>query len=619
MDVRAHRFAASLGPYLLCLWAVGVACGSEVSQSRPATQAAWDSVEFWVDSLDDRSPEGWAKAYMQHGWGHEQRGADPLTVKIKAALAERLASKNDPKAAWALAVVIQNQLAGTELQWAAPCNSSSFRHMRGDPGEGYGHLGTVLESGLAAAKPDDELREPLGICLAKLRLVQGDWEGMNRVLRQIGYATIDPKRRPFLSAPPVAWAKSLSEDWKECDEEWRSGDCSLVFRIQKGGKGLAGCHVLLKATPPKDNMFTTGIRADTLFLSPWPVPLWPGLHGESFGYLAGKRGQTRYAVSGPSGEVRFDKLPVREVSVEVLVPAGIFSERGYAWDLYMETEPGEFQVAQMYGADHLDPNQPPAVFELKAGQVVRYPLLVVRPQLHLNVANWAEGERQEFVASWEDSTPGERPEGYELQLAPIGPPETPTQADFSNPIDLATQAVTGTSWPIGEKGVGSLRLAPGGMYIMRVVARDAEGRMTARSAFCFIWVPWEHRTSKPPSQEHGSRDQPPIHHETYFRGSFQEGTGEPVTLQQRVSEWLAANPLAFEREYVMVGKAWLEWFHGDRNAACEELAKLARGLPGGSVPQATAAWLVAEDEAGRNFPKRLEFKLPALAAGAKRE
>jgi hypothetical protein len=105
-------------------------------------------------------------------------------------------------------------------------------------------------------------------------------------------------------------------------------------------------------------------------------------------------------------------------------------------------------------------------------------------------------------------------------------------------------------------------------------------------------------------------DQPPIHHETWFRGSFRNGTQEPVTLQQMVRQFLSAQPEAFEREYVMVGRAWLDWYDGNLEEAHEELGRLARSLPAGSVPQATAAWLLAEDDAGRPLPKALPFKLP---------
>ncbi|MHC4744479.1 MAG: HEAT repeat domain-containing protein, partial [Planctomycetota bacterium] len=310
-----------------------------------------------------------AKGIVNYGRPH------PLTQKIKKLYREQLAKQPDPQLAWRLARIVQNGLKNTELMWAAPVDWSRVRWPREDPTENYATLAEVLQLGFEHAEPGSQLQRQFGTSLAKLRLLQGDWDGMNAMLRELGQEPIPKESRQWLPAPPVDWEEGLGPQWKKADESMRSGNCGLEFRIEKDGKGLKGAHFLVKRAPEPTNVITTGVSIDTLFFRPSPLTGF-----SSFGYKAADRPMTRYAVSDESGIVRFEKLPRIPIKIEVLVPTSNFQEAASNWDLCMEVEPDKFKIAKKYGAGAINTQIPPAVAELKEGQTVKYPKLVVRTE-----------------------------------------------------------------------------------------------------------------------------------------------------------------------------------------------------------------------------------------------
>lgn len=549
-------------------------------------------------------------------------GDDAFARNVKAELRSALEAAPGPQVAWNLAAVIQDQLAATSLQWSNRAASSS-RSLRGDPGESFLTLAAVLERGFDLSAPGDLWQRKFGTGLARLRLLQGDWQGMNAWLTRIGVEPMPDEERPFLTAPPADWSDGPSpqrsgfgrtdgprKSWQVCEADWRTGECSLAFRFEKDGRGLGGVHVLIKEQSPETNVYFSGIEADTLFLSDTAMCGDSAFSRECFGYRGSDRARTRYAISGADGRVLFERLPAKEVRVEVLVPTANFDEPGRAWDLFMETEPGRFQLAQVYGEERIDPDSGLASPELNPGRVTEYPRMVVRPQVHLPLDVYIRAGRHDFVLKWEDPGHASAAGEYQIELKLIGPPEMPTLPDYEKGIATAVQTVAGTAWPLGEKGVGGLRLVPGGLYTVRILVRGEDDELLARSRNRFLWVPWEHRESEPPSREHGTERQSPIHMGTWYRGTFRSGLGPEVTLQTRVQRFLSDYPNAFEREYVQVGKAFLDWHDGKLEEAHEELERLVKELPAGSVPQATAEWLLAIEEEGASLPKRLELKPP---------
>ncbi len=529
-----------------------------------------------------------------------------LTNKIKMLYRERLRENPDPELAWRLATIIQNGLRNTQLQWAAPTDSSRGRTNREDPVESFTSMAEVLELGFTHAQIGVELRRNFGSALAKLRLLQGDWNRMNAVLKEMGQKLISAESSPWLPAPPVDWSVGLSSHWQICEESMRSGNCSLEFRIEKDGKGLKGVHVLVKRAPEPTNVFYTGIAADTLFLAPYPV----GDGRFSFGYRGGDREQTRYAISDDSGIVRFEKLPEIPIKIEVLVLTSNFAESGSNWDLWMEVEPGKFKIAKIYGADAVNPRTEPAVVTLKQGQTVRYPKLVVRPAFGLNIKDWDRADKDSFVLSWQGIDPAIQAKNvhYELEMHLSTPAEDPGFVEANRlKVRSAKQILEVNRWPVGEKGVGGIRLQPGNIYMFEVRAVDASGTVVARWPKTRVWVPWGYRQTDPPFTEHDTYRNSPIHNEVWHRGSFGYGDGRKETLREKVARFLRESPDAFEYEYVRLGKAWLDWHDGDHKGARRQLEQLSKELPKGNVVRGTAIWLLQQMDEGKLLPKRLKF------------
>jgi len=383
----------------------------------------------------------------------------------------------------------------------------------------------------------------------------------------------------------------------------------LEFKIEKEGKDLKGVHVLVKRAPEPDSSrgFTSGIAAETLFYAPQPV----GDDRFTFGYRGSGREQTRYAVSDESGIVRFDKLPEIPVKIEVLVPTSNFPESGTNWDLWMEVSPGTFKIAKAYGGpDAVSTREPPGIVTLKSGQTVHYPKLVVRPVFGLNVIDMESADKDSFVLVWQgaDSILQQKLSSYELNMSLSCPMESHTVMDSPGSIiRTAKENLRDSQWPVGSKGVGGIQLEPGNIYIFEVAALDISSTVLARWPKTRVWVPWGYRRSNPPITGYDFEKYSPIYHGVYFRSNVDYGNGKEVTLPERVERFLNEQPDAFEREYVLMGKAWLDWHAGGKEDARTQLEKLVKELPKGNLARGTAISLLQKMDKNETPPKRLDF------------
>ena len=562
--------------------------------------------QYWTRVIEQDMFDPQVLVNLSHIRGRVNSGQTfPLREKVKAAYRERLRQKPDPQLAWTLAAIIQDQLLGTQVQWAAPNDGGTVWWRRESPSESFVTMAEVLELGFACAEKGSELWRKFGIALAKLRLLQGDWSGMNAALTKIGHTTIPDEDRPWLPAPPTNWTQDVRSEWGWADASVRSGNCSLVVEVQKDGRGLAGAHVLVKEAPKIERgFFRTGWRADTLFYAPYPLDTRTG----SFGYMGNDRPKTRYLVSDDSGQVRFDKLPQIPVKLEVLVPTGNFPEAGRTWDLWMETEPGQFKHASVQpGPDTVRANEAPAVVQLQEGKTVRYPLLVVHPQFGFNIEDWTAVDKDKLVLiSQGFDPPPDQKIRYELEMILTAPCESPNLVGTMPIIRSTKETVVGNSWPAGEKGVGGMKLEPGNIYMFQANARDESGKVVAQWGKTRVWVPWGDRETKPPVVEMSGSSALPIHHNMYFR-TVREVNGVKEDSMQGADRWLRENPSAFERNYVRVGKAWLDWHDGKVPQARAELVGLCKELPKGNVALATALQLIEQIDTGEKLPNRLKF------------
>jgi hypothetical protein len=309
------------------------------------------------------------KDRYNHGQFH------PPTQRVKAALRERLAGQPDAKTAWVLATIIRNGLANSDLMFSAPSDSVRSMWDREDPAESFTTLAEALEVCLEHAPQDSDLAQRAGLSLARLRLLQGDWEGMNLMLERLGQEPIPAADRAWLPAPPPDWSQ-LRDDWQPADESMRSGDCAIEFQFEKRGAGLAGAHVLIKRAPRRRAARFTGIDVDTLLHATGPLDAPPY---DPFGYYARDRAMTRYGVSDANGKIRIEGLPKAPIRVEILIPMGNFAERWPSWELFMETVPGEFRTTTWGRPGSLSRHDGPAVVQLQEGATVQYPKLIVRP------------------------------------------------------------------------------------------------------------------------------------------------------------------------------------------------------------------------------------------------
>jgi hypothetical protein len=334
----------------------------------------------------------------------------PPTQQVKAALRELLAEQPDDEVAWILATIIQNGLAHTDLLFDAPSDGGRTKQVREDPSESFATLSAVLETCFQLAPPNSELSRKSGAALARLRLLQGDWAGMNAVLEKLGRLPVPGERRPTLPAPPPDWS-NLERDWQVADESMRSGNCAIEFQFEKDGKGLAGAHVLIKR--PREPGFSTGIRVDTLLHATLPME---DRLDFAFGYYSSDRGVTRYAVSDATDKVRIENVPKIPVVVEVLIPTSNFAEPGVSWDLMMEVAPGDVRPTSWQDAGSIRGKKDgPSIAELRENETIHYPKLIVRPQFAMDLAEWSSVAADNFVLEWQSLAGGnQHVDHYEL-------------------------------------------------------------------------------------------------------------------------------------------------------------------------------------------------------------
>jgi hypothetical protein len=550
----------------------------------------------------------------------------PITQRVKAELRKRLTEKPDAETAMTLANIIHNGLSGTNLQFAAPTDSSRSQWDREDPDESNATLAAVLQIAFDQAPPKSDLSNRSGRSLARLRLLQGDWDGMNEMLVKVGQSPVPPERRANLPAPPIDWS-NLARDWQIADESMRSGNAAIEFSFEKAGRPLAGAHVLVKRRPEPadDGRRYTGAIAMGLQL--------PSLETEGGLRLTVERPDrafTRYGVSDSTGKIRLEGLPAIPIAVEVLVPIANFTEFGRNWDFLMEVAPGQLRTTKMMRtmtrnassrggppgglsqqsvmeSEPVSRQQGPAVVTLKANETTKYPRFVIRPQLTLLVSDWTQVNASDFVLKWTPVDKAERPfDHYELEMV-LTAPSQHTDLLQHRAIRSTTEKSLDAQWPVGKDGVGGQRLRPGNIYMFEVRAVDSAGQIVARLPWTRVWVPWPNRPSRPPSRENSTIMELPIHDGSWWRSTASFADGRSYEMRELIPKYLAKGGDKFEYEYVQLGQAWLNCLDGQVDAGRIELERLVQSLPQGNVVRGTARWLLNELAAGRPLPQRLEF------------
>ncbi len=558
-------------------------------------------VDAWQEIIDANPFDSNVPSYLASMKGiYNSSKLHPPTQVIKKLYREKLAEEPDAELAWTLASIIRNQLSGTDLMWASPSDSYRRRSFREDPAENYDTLASVLDMVVNNSKPDSERFTEAVFSLARLRLLQGDWEGMNAWLEKVGEGPIPAEIRPVLTAPPQEW-KGLKASWQPADKKMRSGDCGIEFRFLRRGqrlKGVQGVHVLVKQRPEPvaGGAFMTGIKADTLFLATQPMKSGPF---GAFGYVAKDRNVTRYAVSNKNGVVRIEGLPNKPMVVEILVPTANFAEQGQKWDLLMATADG-LKLADRSNPKSVDANKPPSVVELVEGEVVRYPQIFVRSPLMTSSSDWDKADADDFVLTW--TGPSElQVDHYNVRLTLSAPTEEPDNANRNPAVATQTVETKGTSWPIGERGVGSLKLVPGNIYLVEVEA-VRKGKVLSNTPKYRIWVPWKHRQCDPPKRSFSNR--PAFYDNIWLRTNV-----EGKSLEERLPALIKNSPEMFETEYHRLGMAWLD-LHKNKANAADQLRALVSELPAGNVVRMMAKSLLDLSAKGKAIPKRFRFVAP---------
>jgi len=564
-------------------------------------EAGKSKVDAWQEIVDANPFDSNVPSYLASMKGiYNSSKLHPPTQTVKKLYREKLAEKPDAELAWTLANIIRNQLSGTDLMWASPSDSYRRRSFREDPAENYDTLAAVLEMVVDNSKAGSERFTEAAFSLARLRLLQGDWQGMNAWLGRVGEGPISAELRPVLTAPPIEW-KGVKASWQPADQKMRSGNCGIEFRFLRRGqrlKGIQGVHVLVKQRPEPaaGGAFMSGIKADTLLLATQPMKSGPF---GAFGYRAKDRNLTRYGVSNKNGVVRIEGLPNKPMVVEVLVPTANFAERGQKWDLLMATADG-LKVADRSNPKSVDANKPPSVVELVEGEVVRYPQIYVRSPLMTSVSDWDKADADNFVLKWTGWSESEV-DHYNVRLTLSAPTEEPENVN-RNPA-VTTQAVKtkDNSWPVGERGVGNLTLVPGNIYLVEVEA-VRKGKVLSNTPKYRIWVPWSHRQCDPPSRSFSNR--PAFYDNIWLRTNVD---GKP--LEERLPALIKNSPEMFETEYNRLGMAWLD-LHKNKAGAADQLRALVRELPDGNVVRMMAKSLLDLSANGKAIPKRFRFAAP---------
>jgi hypothetical protein len=162
---------------------------------------------------------------------------------------------------------------------------------------------------------------------------------------------------------------------------------------------------------------------------------------------------------------------------------------------------------------------------------------------------------------------------------------------------------------VAAKGVGALSLVPGNLYLFSVTARDADRKVLAKYGKKLVYVPWQHRPSKPPLFEvFPHQDGLPISDRNYATKTVAGPNSAAESFRERLQRFLEDNPNAFEVEYVRVVLAWL-WRHEGRDDHALTLAReLLVQLPEGCVPADTAYWLLQRIEKAQPPLRNLVFQ-----------
>ena len=484
---------------------------------------------------------------------------DPWVRGLKSRLRRSLAATPDARTAMALASIIQFELRGAQLSsaWATegyPDVDQSPSVPRADPDENYSTLAAALEIAFQASEAGSETWHEAGTALAKIALLQGRWGAMNRALRRLGQAPIDPELRPRLHAPPKDWSQ-LSVTWGEAGPAVRSGDCGVLLSFEKDGRGLPGVQVLLKPRA-KTSVFYTGIQTDTLLLAPEPMN---GFFDMSFGYAANDLVNTRYAVSDEQGRVLFEGLPNTRMVMEVLVPSGLFEENCSQYELWTDG-PLRKPAGPGGGPDEIG-------FRLEDNTLHSCSPLVVRSVQHFTVDSGTAVDPRDFVLEW-DVPQDDAVDHAELRLRLV----QPTTASWSwlDPIEEQTVVVRGNHWSLGEKGVGKLRLVPGNTYTVELWTKDQNARAVHHIGRTMLWVPWTHRECRSPFHV----DDPAPWQDVggiQLSGVADDDLDGGRTM---IRKWIADHPQAFVLESLLLIQAWYEWRAGQPEEAREILGGL---------------------------------------------
>ena len=297
-------------------------------------------------------------------WAERLDEPDALTEMVKAALWDQLHESPNPETAERLALILQDQLANTALVWtiASGCGSNDLAPEH--PDVNFDVLERVLKLGFQSSPRHRPYWRKFGRALAKLRLLRGDFAGMNAALGVIGMKAIEEGQRHSLRAPPKDWGAGLPLRWTECDERLRSGTCTLEMQFEANGQGLAGVHVLVRKGNPFPHLWSSGWPVTTLTTNPVPYSTRSGFHVSGFGFESDRdRHLSRYAVTDASGEIRFTGLPATDVILEVVIPTANFTGPGRRYTLRLEGHEGRAA---------------PVVL-LEAGRTFRYPKLILEP------------------------------------------------------------------------------------------------------------------------------------------------------------------------------------------------------------------------------------------------
>jgi hypothetical protein len=529
------------------------------------------------------------------------------TQKIKQLYRSHLSEKPDAQIAWQLAKIIRNGLSGTDIQWGTPSDSYQARWNREDPDESYMTLENALKLAFEHSKPDSELKKKAGLSLAKLSLLKGDWDAMNRYLVELGQKPIPNERRMSLPPPPYEW-DNLERDWQPAAKALLAGTCSVEFRFLSHDErlhGIPGVHVLVKRRPKEDpaGMIRGGIRVDTLFHATQPMLEEPYA---SFGYRGQDRELCRYGISNAIGQIRLNGLPAGPYKIEILVPTANFEASGHTWDLYVKTDEGA-QIVDRRDPRSVPVDKPPYLVELEEGVVTKYPILYVRSHMTANVQDW-DAVDKDFVLTWKAPSPSDV-DSYKVRLTLSAPMQDPDMVQSSPELSTDTQEVKGNQWPIGVRGVGRLQLTPGNIYVVEVdgIRNDQVAYQLPRRR---IWVPWQHRESEPPL--HGMNSSGPAFYNDIWLRTNVSG----LSLEERLPKLIRESAKAFETEYYRLGMAWLD-LHKSKPNALDDLKQLTVELPVGNVVRATAQSLIDTHKSGQPIPNRLRFVQPPPVDGSR--